>query len=446
MDNQSVINSDDFFARYIQITEDMKKGHTMEQVLEKILAYFESEFTDTLCTIMVVNKDQTRFLNIISTTFPEDLADLFKAVKIYEGSGTCGTAVATNQLVVTKDIKSDTKWKAYRHIIKQYPISSCWSKPIYSAINNRVVATFAMYTKEERDPTKKELEMINGYHDLISLVISQYLFSTEVLNDGSVPNILGTNSEMSVASIRNGINDQEFEPYFQPIVNKDRSIYGVEALARWNHPMKGILSPPHFVEFAEEYDIIDEIDKLIIRKACEKVVKLNEGREKPLYLSVNVSAKHLALHDFVSFIEQTIDETGFVYHHLCLEITETHLISDMESVSNKLLYLKELGVRIYLDDFGIAYSSLHYLKKFPVSSIKIDRSFMEDITQNFIDKEIYETIIHLAKNLNIQVITEGIETPDQFELLIELDANLFQGYLFSKPIPFEELEGYLLAQ
>jgi diguanylate cyclase (GGDEF)-like protein len=247
--------------------------------------------------------------------------------------------------------------------------------------------------------------------------------------------------------LRYAIVCNELEMFYQPIVRlDDASLFGFEALVRWNHPHRGLLSPADFIPVAESTGMIMPMTVQILKDACAKLAEWQEqfSPRNALMLSVNLSVLHLTDASLVEQIEELLRETGIRPSSLKLEITESSVMANAELAIETLKRIKETGVSISIDDFGTGYSSLSYLHRFPVDYLKIDRSFVNAMDESNGNREIVETIIALAKALKLSVIAEGIETKQQYQKLRWLGCELGQGYLFSRPLPVGEIEQFLL--
>ena len=243
--------------------------------------------------------------------------------------------------------------------------------------------------------------------------------------------------------LENGLKDNLFELYYQPLVCSEGRPRGVEALLRFNHPTKGLLLPKDFITVAEKSGLLHRIGEWVLREACSQ---LREWREKGLpeiTMAVNVSAAQLASADFPAVAELILKENGIPPEMLELELTESLLMSEFEDASTQLDRLKQIGVRIAIDDFGIGYSSLSYLHHLPIDILKIDRHFVKEIATPQGTLPIVEAIISLAKAFEIETVAEGIETENQLAILRRLGATRFQGYLFSKSISAERMTEFL---
>lgn len=245
--------------------------------------------------------------------------------------------------------------------------------------------------------------------------------------------------------LRQAIERKEFEIYYQPIVSlDDGAVSGFEALVRWNHPKHGMISPAEFIPVSESTDLIVPLTLMILQESCRQVREWSKATQnRSLIVSVNLSGKHFDHPDLVKQIKNILDETRFDPTCLKLEITETAVMENAETAIAMLKNIKELGVKISIDDFGTGYSSLSYLHKFPIDTLKIDRSFVNSIDDGSENEEIVRTIVALAKALNLTVVAEGIENVSQMQYLRLLGCESGQGYLFSRPLPAMEVEKLL---
>ena len=248
------------------------------------------------------------------------------------------------------------------------------------------------------------------------------------------------------ADLRQALARQEFSLFYQLQVDAEQRAIGAEALVRWNHPKNGLISPAAFIPLAEETGLIIPLGQWVLEIACAQLKAWQESTvAHDLVLAVNVSARQLSADGFVSHVESLLLSTGITPARLKLEITESMLLGDVEKVISTMRQLKALGVSFSMDDFGTGYSSLQYLKRLPLDQIKIDQSFVRDITIDRSDQAIVRTIVAMAESMNLSIIAEGVETDEQRALLATKGCTNYQGYLFSRPVPIEAFEA-LLAQ
>jgi len=243
--------------------------------------------------------------------------------------------------------------------------------------------------------------------------------------------------------IKNSIQEEQFELYYQPKHSvKDENIVGVEALIRWPHPEKGFISPGEFIPLAEDTDLIIPLGNWVIRKAFRQYREWNTISPIDLHLSINISPKQFIDDNFIPFLLRSVKEFSVSPKKIDLEITESLAIENTELTLEKINQLKKIGFKITMDDFGTGYTSLTYLSKFPLDRIKIDQSFIRDITSNKNHAAIVQSLVSVAKNLDIKVTAEGVETKDQLLYLQEWDCDEIQGYYYSKPIPSNSFVEY----
>ena len=246
-------------------------------------------------------------------------------------------------------------------------------------------------------------------------------------------------------ALRRAVEREEFVLHYQPIVQlDDGEVWGLEALVRWDHPDRGLLNPDEFVPVAEESGLVVPMGERVLREACAKATVWQKARpHTPLVISVNVSAKQLGRPDLVDTVEAVLRETGLAGSDLLLDVTETVYVNALKVNTAVLDRLGAAGVEICVDDFGMGYSSLSYLKRLPAAILKIDKSFVAGLGEDVEDTAIVRMIIDLAHTLGMRVIAEGVETWTQAALLTELGCDLGQGYYFSRPLPPEGVAGFL---
>lgn len=248
--------------------------------------------------------------------------------------------------------------------------------------------------------------------------------------------------------IHEALNHDQFEIWLQPQVNSERHLFGAEVLVRWNHPTRGLLMPGGFIPHAEESGLIIDIDKWVL---TESIAQLTQWRKenslgKLEKVAINVSPTFFLQVDFVSYVINLLEKYNLPGELIILEITENLLLNNFELAKNKMLQLKNKGLSFSIDDFGTGYSSLKYLKELPLDELKIDRSFVIGLTDGSDTSSIVEVVVTMAKNLNMGVIAEGVETIEQHDMLVELGCKQFQGYLLSYPLPLKEFKQQLKSK
>jgi diguanylate cyclase (GGDEF)-like protein/PAS domain S-box-containing protein len=246
--------------------------------------------------------------------------------------------------------------------------------------------------------------------------------------------------------LRRALERKEFMVVYQPIMSLETGLLcGFEALIRWPHPEQGLISPIDFIPLAEETGMIVQIGEWVLREACEQMHKWQAifPSEPPTFMCVNLSVKQFAQQDLIEKVAAIIKETNLAPASLKLEITESAVMENVETATRMLKELRELGVQLAMDDFGTGYSSLSNLHRFPINTLKIDRSFITRMVENNENAEIVRTISGLAQNLGMDVVAEGVETREQLEILRSLGCKYGQGYFFSKPLDSQGAEAFI---
>lgn len=244
--------------------------------------------------------------------------------------------------------------------------------------------------------------------------------------------------------LERALDSRELVAYFQPIVATDTlEVTGSEALVRWEHPRRGLLLPGEFIGLAEGTGMISRLGAQVLERACTQAAAWRDQTGTPFSVSVNLSARQFAEKNLVSQIADVLHRTRIAPSQLCLEITETTALQDSDRSIGLLRELKELGIRVALDDFGTAYSSLNYLRRLPVDVVKLDRSFVQDLTVSSIGAAIVGSIINLAGTIGLSVVAEGVETEEEFDRLAEMGCPFIQGNWFAAPMPAAELTEHI---
>lgn len=235
--------------------------------------------------------------------------------------------------------------------------------------------------------------------------------------------------------LKQALKNNQLEIYYQPKFDLASNRYdGFEALVRWNHAERGFIPPLEFIRIAEESNLIIELGDWILEESCRFIRNYNSAHQSNYSIAVNISTFQILNDDFEEKVTQVLEKTGLDPALLELEITETMLMNSMSIAYDKLSFLREKNISIALDDFGTGYSSLTYLKVLPITTVKLDKSFIDDIATNELSLKIVENVIQIAKNIGLKIVVEGVETIDQLEILKELPCNKIQGYYFSKPV------------
>jgi diguanylate cyclase (GGDEF)-like protein len=269
----------------------------------------------------------------------------------------------------------------------------------------------------------------NGFH-----------FFTETLQE-KVMNKIALEQQL-----RSGSLQSQLLQYYQPVINaKDFNVCGAEMLVRWNHPLRGILPPSEFLEDIEELGFLSAIDIENMRLACEQLAEWRSTGlvNQAFVLAVNASEQLIKEENFYGLIKSDLDNVSLLGSNLSIEVTEGVLVSDFDKTSAILNLIKSYGVKVAIDDFGTGYSSMAYLKWLPASILKVDRSFVQNVPESAADCRVLKAIIVLAKSLDLDVIVEGVETIEQARLCCQYGADMFQGYLFSKPLPPAEFSTFM---
>ncbi|MGE8362732.1 putative bifunctional diguanylate cyclase/phosphodiesterase [Pseudomonas sp.] len=244
--------------------------------------------------------------------------------------------------------------------------------------------------------------------------------------------------------LQTALREEQFVLYYQPQLDSHGKVTGAEVLIRWQHPQRGLVPPGEFIDHAEKTGLIIPIGHWVLKQTC---AQLQAWKDDPLFgdigLAVNISQNQFRQPTFVGDVLTLIEAHGIAPHHLELELTETLIVQDMEDLTRKMTALVERDVRFSLDDFGTGFSSLSHLKQLPLSTLKIDRSFIFDVLTDTNSKAIVRTVIALGQSMGMTVIAEGVETAAQRQFLSDNGCSRFQGYLFSKPLPLEAFSAFV---
>jgi len=247
--------------------------------------------------------------------------------------------------------------------------------------------------------------------------------------------------------LRNALDNKNFEVHYQPQMDlKTGKIISVEGLVRWNSFEGPLIHPDSFIPFSETAGLIFDIDRIVMEKAFLEIGGLINKSRFPLKLSLNCSAKVIHLKNLPDIIKSSLSAFNLNPQWFEIEITETTIMKHFKESLDVILSLRDIGISISLDDFGTGYSSLSQLKNLPIDSLKIDRSFIEELSNNRGDAHVVEAIVSLSQKFGVKVIAEGVETAEQLGFLKTIGCDIVQGYYISKPLPFDELKSFLGLQ
>ena len=315
-------------------------------------------------------------------------------------------------------------------------------EPVRLGKHEVIVSTSIGITLAPTDSINSETLMKNA--DLALYMAKEngrdgYHFFTEALN-------LRANKLLEIENeLRHAIRDDQFYLNYQPQINlKTGEISSVEALIRWEHPSKGDISPVDFIPVAEERGLIVQIGEWVLRHACKEIMQLNALTGKSLRVAVNLSPRQFDDPELVNVVSSALNFSGLAAENLELEVTESMLMNDIDSVIAQLNSIKSTGSTITIDDFGSGYSSLSYLKSLPVDILKIDQSFVYDIPEDLNAMEIASAVIAVAHKLNLKVVAEGVENIDQRDFLVINKCDYAQGYFFSRPLSFKQIHNFFI--
>ncbi|WP_060983238.1 bifunctional diguanylate cyclase/phosphodiesterase [Vibrio splendidus] len=318
-------------------------------------------------------------------------------------------------------------------------------------LTNRLLQTFASPFSMESESVVIKISLgivnVSNLHDITLLLRSSSIALSNAKQDKTSVSIYSP--EMGKASrhrtkmlarMNQAIELQQFEPFYQPIIDLESgSTIGAEALARWITD-EGVISPLEFIPLAEESGLIYDIGKQILHKSCrDTAIAIESGKwSKDFSIHVNLSVDQLSESGFVELVKDTLRDTKLPAGNLTLEITESRIVDNDPTIIDNMLTLKALGISIAIDDFGTGYSSLAYLQKLPFDCLKIDRSFVSKLEKENLDSSIVAAIVNITKGFKVSLVAEGVETQQQAELLKQLQCPLAQGFLYSRPVPFDQ--------
>ncbi|WP_170926441.1 putative bifunctional diguanylate cyclase/phosphodiesterase [Devosia lucknowensis] len=271
---------------------------------------------------------------------------------------------------------------------------------------------------------------LNAGFATLMLVACVYIFQLEL-----------ERSDRHEVELKSALWNRQFELFYQPQVNRDGVLIGAETLIRWKHPSCGYVSPGEFIPQAEDAGLMSEIGQWVLETALQTLQEWrNDPRRRHLTLSVNVSASQFLDEDFEQVVVQLLDRYPIDPTLLKLEITESVMVTNTDLVAAKMQILRGIGIGLALDDFGTGYSSLAYIRGLPLTELKIDRSFVKDVTESGRSAALARSIVQLGRDLDLTVLAEGVETPEQFAFLRDCGCQEFQGFYFGRPVPLQDFE------
>ncbi|MEK1908378.1 MAG: EAL domain-containing protein, partial [Pseudomonas sp.] len=447
-----VYNDDGELTHYIGIYEDITQSKLAQQRIERLAyndnltglgnrPYFirslEERFTRTngkgFC-LLLVDIDNFKRINdsLGHQTGDKLLMSLARRLRNSLKRNTCLARFASNEFAVLLDGADEQGGLRLAAEILQ-----TLDKPLF--VDNQLInvtGSVGLACAPEHGPDPHTLMKHAGLalHKAKANGKNQVQLFTEALNAEAHYKLFVENN------LRRALTQNELEVYYQPkLCLKTGQLTGLEALLRWQHPEKGMISPDQFISVAEETGLIIPIGKWVARQACRASQELAARGMGQIQVAINLSPKQFTDPDLVGSIAAILDEEQMPPHLLELELTESLLLEGTDDTRQQVARLKSLGLTLAMDDFGTGYSSLSYLKKFPIDVIKIDRSFIKDIPENQDDMEITAAVIAMAHNLRLKVVAEGIETAAQLAFLRKHHCDVGQGFLFDKPIPSSEL-------
>ena len=345
--------------------------------------------------------------------------------------------IGIDEFIISKRNIGDTKDEAFKNsekvIERVYKITKHSFDIDYNTINISIKVGLNIYNYIEKD-ANLVLKRADSALQIAKRENKKIAFFDKEMEQKSLKYFQIYNQLLTA------VKEKQFELYYQMQYKDDESIYGAEALIRWNHPEKSIISPINFIEIAENKNLIIDIGDWVMDEGCKQLALWQkDSKTSKWVMAINVSAKQFHQNDFVNKVIDKVKKYKIAPSRLKLELTESLIVNDFRNVISKMKYLRKYGIQISIDDFGTGYSSLQYLKNFPVDQIKIDQTFIFNLTRSKEDTAIVKSIIDLGTALGYEVVAEGVETKEHFKLLKKLGCKYYQGYYFAKPVKLSEL-------
>jgi len=356
--------------------------------------------------------------------------------------------LAENGPVVIQDASSDPRLASTQFLFKRFPVTFIAGVPVRSSDNSILGALLISYRNPRSNMSASELHMLESLADFAASQLELRRLRNAVASQSarrmrnSNPAAAKAQSWPTCQDLRRALDRREFVLYYQPEIDlSTRKIVGLEALIRWEHPERGLIYPMDFIPLAEESGLILPIGDWGLSETCTQIQRWckDDSRNGSLRVCTNLSARQFSRPGLADHVEALLMQTGISSRQLGLEMTESSLIPNMRVAVDVLGGLRRLGISLLMDDFGTGYSSLNHLHSFPFDVLKIDRSFVGRMTEGDQPMQIVRTIIELARVLGMDVVAEGIETCEQYNLLRQLGCRFGQGYLFARPLSTEAI-------
>ena len=414
---------------------DTTPESTFDAITRLSAEYFKAD------TVLLGFADESRVW--IKSCWGEPVRELPRESSVFE------MVLAEDGPVVVPDVSRHPKFEGRRMTIRRLEVKSFASAPVRSS-DGKILGVLTIFGCEaRREMALDELRMLESMADIAASQLELRRLRKALRGQQTrrmhTPEIL-TGIWPRKSDLRQALEKREFVLYYQPEIElSTRRIVGLEALIRWRHPERGMISPMDFIPVAEESGLILPIGDWGLSEACSQIQKWHhENPEQSVpQVCVNLSARQFARNGLADHVEALLRQSGIMSHQLGLEMTESSLIPDAETAMEVLGSLRRLGVSLLMDDFGTGYSSLNHLHSLPFDVLKIDRSFVMRMTDGDQPLQIIRTIVELARVMGMDVVAEGIETHEQYALLRQLGCRLGQGFLFSRPVPAETISGML---
>lgn len=396
--------------------------------------------SDTLTLVYYIDVDNLKYINNL---FGHSVGDrlLLQVGKILKKLFSCYPnyevyRISGDEFAICKSGCYDPDEIQYlaKSIIKEFEKAINIGEQIISVSVSIGVSSNEFCDRSKSGECKHNLEKLLKKAELAMNQVKMNGKNSFMIFDPSMNEIIQRKASLQ-QDLKQALKNKQLEIYYQPKFDLASNRYdGLEALVRWNHDERGFIPPLEFIGIAEESNLIIELGDWILEESCRFISNYNLTHQSCYSIAVNISTFQLLNDDFEEKVTKVLDETGLDPCLLELEITETMLMNSMSIAYEKLNFLREKNISIALDDFGTGYSSLTYLKSLPITTVKLDKSFIDDIVTDKLSLKIVENVIQIAKNIGLKIVVEGVETIDQLEILKDLPCNKIQGYYFSKPV------------